>query len=767
MPELFPPPPEQALAGYAEVVFNRPLSTRFTYGVPAALADRLRPGVRVRAPFGRGNRLLTGYCVALRDQRPEREVKSLAAVVDDEPLLTPDLLELTQWIADYYLCGWGQVLDAAVPAGAKAQAGTRLRAFVEAVPLDELRPVPSTLSRKQAAALALLRAEGQPVEAALLAEWAGCGLSVIWSLVRNRYARRLMKRVETMARSEAEPQSPASTEPLLDHALNADQQAVLAAVSAAVTTGGFKPFLLHGVTGSGKTEIYLHAIAQVVAQGREALVLVPEISLTPQTIHRFSGRFPNVAVLHSHLSEAERGHHWRRIVRGESQVVIGARSAIFAPTRRLGLIVVDEEHEPSFKQENTPRYHARDLAVRRAQQLGIPVLLGSATPSLESWHNVQRGAYTLLQLPRRVENRPLPRVEIIDLRYEPRRRGGMNALSPSLERAMHITLAAGGQIILFLNRRGFDTYLYCPKCGHVVKCRFCDVALTHHLPPRRAEQLASQEPRPRLGKAICHYCGYRTPPPADCPECHDGRIRFLGLGTEKLEEELAHKFPNVPMQRMDSDTMRGSSHARALEAFRRGETRILFGTQMIAKGLDFPGVTLVGVVNADTALHLADFRAAERTFQLLAQVAGRTGRGERSGLVLVQTLTPEHPCIHLAARHDFETFAKWELEQRRAHGYPPLSRLARVLIRGRELPAVEELTQRLADRVRSACSDGMKLLGPVEAPLKKLEGWHRWHFLLFSSSAKALHEVLRRHVLSVKPPQRVEISVDVDPQAML
>lgn len=766
MPELFPPPPEPALAGYAEVVFNRPLSTRFTYGVPATLADRLRPGVRVRAPFGRGNRLLTGYCVALRDQPPEREVKRLEAVVDDEPLLTPDLLELTRWIADYYLCGWGQVLDAAVPAGAKAQAGTRKRAFVEAIPLDELRPVPSTLSTKQAAALSLLRAEGQPVEAAVLAEWVGCGLPVIWSLVRNRYARRFLKRVEAIPPPEAE--LPASTELLVDHALSDDQQTVLAAVSAAVTAGGFKPFLLHGVTGSGKTEIYLQAIAQVVAQGREALVLVPEISLTPQTIHRFSGRFPRIAVLHSHLSGADRGQHWRRIARGEIQVVIGARSAIFAPTRRLGLIVVDEEHEPSFKQENTPRYHARDLAVRRAQQLGIPVLLGSATPSLESWHNVQRGAYTLLQLPRRVENRPLPRVEIIDLRYEPMRRGRLSAIAPSLERAMHITLSAGGQIILFLNRRGFDTYLYCPKCGHVVKCRFCDVALTHHRPPRRDDRLPPSEPRPRLGKAVCHYCGYQTQPPADCPECRDGHIRFLGLGTEKLEEELAHKFPNVPMQRMDSDTMRGGgSHARALEAFRRGETRILFGTQMIAKGLDFPGVTLVGVVNADTALHLADFRAAERTFQLLAQVAGRTGRGDRTGLVLVQTLTPEHPCIHLAARHDFETFAKWELEQRRTHGYPPLSRLARVLVRGRELAAVQELTQSLAGQVRSACGEGMKLLGPVEAPLKKLEGWHRWHFLIFSASARALHEVLQRHVLSAKPPHRVEISVDVDPQAML
>ncbi|HMP58860.1 MAG TPA: primosomal protein N' [Gemmatales bacterium] len=764
MPELFPPPPEPAVACYAEVVFNRPLTTRFTYGVPENLAARLQPGMRVRAPFGRGNRLLPGYCVALSVQpRTDRSVKLLNSIIDDEPLLGPDLLDLTQWLADYYLCGWGQALDAAIPAGAKAQAGTRQKAFVTAVPLDLLRPVPTTLTRKQGLALAALREAGGPLEADALAEQVGCGLSVVWALVRQGYATRQTRRVEATPLEELglghtpEPTGPVD---LTEH-----QRQALAAIDAALKTGGFKPFLLHGVTGSGKTEVYLRAIAQVVAAGREALVLVPEISLTPQAIERFAGRFPHIAVLHSHLTGPERGMHWRRIARGEMQVVIGARSAIFAPTRRLGLIVVDEEHESSFKQETTPRYHARDLAVRRAQQLGIPVVLGSATPALESWHNVQRGAYTLLSLPHRVEGRPLPRVQIVDLRHEPMRRGRFGAIGPSLERAMHITLGQGGQIILFLNRRGFDTYLYCPKCGCVVKCRFCDVALTHHRAPRAVDESAA-EPRP--GRAVCHYCGFRTAPPSDCPECPEGQIRYLGLGTEKLEEELAHKFPGVACQRMDSDSMRrGGSHARALEAFRRGDTRILFGTQMIAKGLDFPGVTLVGVVNADTALHLPDFRAAERTFQLLAQVAGRTGRGEQGGIVLVQTLTPEHPCIHMASRHDYESFARWELEQRRSHGYPPLRRLARVLVRGREQPVVARHVAELAERVRSALSEGMTLLGPAEAPLKKLEGWHRWHFLIFSPTARELHGVLREHVLSQPTPHRVEVAIDVDPQAML
>lgn len=786
MAELFPPPPVPPLAGFAEVVFNRPLNTSFTYGIPESLAGRVQPGVRVRAPFGRGNRPVTGFCVALTTARPEREVKCLLSVLDDEPLLTPELMDLTRWLADYYLCGWGQALDAAVPAGAKAQSGTQQRIFVEAIPDDQLRAVPTNLTRRQAAVLALLRADGQPVDAHHLAERAGCGLAVIWSLVRNHYARRLVRRVELDApdprnqltggqattdpkaaseEHEAPPLSPASA--LI---LNADQQAALTAILGAVAEKKFKSFLLHGVTGSGKTEVYLQAIAEVVRQGGEALVLVPEISLTPQTIQRFAGRFPRVAVLHSHLTDSERGKHWRRIARGEVQVIVGARSAVFAPARRLGLIVVDEEHEPSFKQENIPRYHARDLAVRRAQHLGIPVVLGSATPSLESWYNTQRGVYVLLSLPRRVENRPLPRVEIIDMRHEPARRGRPSAIGSALERAMHITLANGGQIILLLNRRGFDTYLFCPSCGHVVTCRFCDVAMTHHRSSRRGADThaVAATSSPRVGQAVCHYCGYRSTPPTECPACGTGRVRYLGLGTEKLEEELTKKFPNVPIQRMDSDSMRGGgSHSRALEAFRRGETRILFGTQMIAKGLDFPGVTLVGVISADTALHLADFRAAERTFQLLAQVAGRTGRGERGGLVLVQTLTPEHPCIYLASRHDFESFARWELQHRRDHGYPPLQRLARVLVRGRELSAVEATIQALARQVRGDCGPDLKLLGPAEAPLRKLEGRHRWHFLLFSPSARKLHEVLRQRVLTFSPKSRVEVSIDIDPQAML
>src|SRR5262249_45496580 len=416
--------------------------------------------------------------------------------------------------------------------------------------------------------------------------------------------------------------------------LNADQLRVWDQIQVALLTGKYRPFLLHGVTGSGKTEIYLRAIEEVVKQGKEAIVLVPEISLTPQTIARFRGRCGNVAVLHSHLTDAERGGYWRRVASGHVQVVVGARSAVFAPTRKLGLIVIDEEHENTFKQEATPRYHARDVAVMRARLEGIPILLGSATPSLESWHNAERGQYTRLTLPSRVLDRPLPQAGLIDLRHDLPRGAPFQAPSPALESAMRHALAGGGQVILLLNRRGFSTHIHCPACGHVESCRFCDLALTFH----RDRHVM-----------LCHHCGYEQEPPKLCPKCGQVPVRYQGLGTEQLQAEIEEKFPGFVVKCMDSDTMRKpGSHAKLLAAFRRGEVNILLGTQMIAKGLDFPNVTLVGVVNADVGLHLPDFRAAERTFQLLAQVSGRAGRGPRGGRVLVQTFNPENPRIRPA-----------------------------------------------------------------------------------------------------------------------
>jgi primosomal protein N' (replication factor Y) (superfamily II helicase) len=748
------PPPPSTSGLFAEVVFDRPLDQAYTYAVPEALRESLAVGKRVQAPFGRGDRPTVGYCVGVRESAPDRPVKELRRVLDEEALLTPDLLRLTRWMADYYLCGWGQVLNAVVPAGAKERAGTRATAFLQAVPNEELPDPLPELTAKQTAALEELRRRGEPVEVRQLARTAGCGSGPVEELVRKGLARRLVRRVERPAAGLLE--LPSADSPVT---LNADQLAAWAPVEQAIRQGGFHAFLLHGVTGSGKTEIYLRAIEEVVRTGKEALVLVPEISLTPQTIQRFRGRCGEVAVLHSHLGDADRGGHWRRVVAGKVQVVVGARSAVFAPCRRLGLIVIDEEHEGTFKQDSTPRYHARDVAVMRARLENVPILLGSATPSLETWHNAQRGQYTLLSLPARVLDRPLPRVGLIDLRHDMPRGGRWHALSPQLERAMRDALHAGGQVMLLLNRRGFSTHMHCPGCGHVETCQHCDLALTFH---REREVL------------LCHYCGYEQAPRARCPKCDLCPIRYQGLGTEKLQQEIEEKFSGYVVRRMDSDTMRRpGSHARVLAAFRQGLIHILLGTQMIAKGLDFPNVTLVGVVNADVGLHIPDFRSAERTFQLLSQVAGRTGRGPRGGQVLVQTFNPEHPAIALAAAHDYAGFVATELVHRQAHNYPPFHRLARLIIRSHTQEAGAAFAERLAAdfsralRAEKALSAPVRLLGPAEAPVFRLKGYYRYHFQLQSASSAALHELLRAVMPSLRAPAGVEYTIDVDPLNML
>ena len=518
----------------------------------------------------------------------------------------------------------------------------------------------------------------------------------------------------------------------------------------ALKADAFAPFLIHGVTGSGKTEVYLSAIEEVVARGREAIVLVPEISLTPQTTRRFRRRFARVAVLHSHQSDVERHRHWQRIAAGEVEVVVGARSAIFAPTRRLGLIVVDEEHEGTFKQETVPRYHARDVAVKRAQLEGVPVLLGSATPSLESWWNAERGRYARLSMPTRVEGRPMPAVEVIDLRHEKQLPG---ALSETLRQAMHQALSAGGQVILLLNRRGYHTFVVCPQCGSVLKCHSCDVAVTYH----RSRHLL-----------VCHTCDAERSCPSACPACAAPRLHYGGIGTERLEREVQTAFPNYVARRMDSDSMRRpGSHEQVLSAFKAGEVHILLGTQMIAKGLDFPNVTLVGVVNADTALHLPDFRASERTFQLVAQVAGRTGRGDRPGRVLVQTFCPDHAAIHHAVLHDYEGFVKNELSERQKFGVPPFGRLVRLIARGPSELAVFEYLKSLGKELSQAASGSVRILGPAPAPIIKIRNLYRFHLQARCPTARPLqcflHELPERH----PPPRDIELAIDVDPVSML
>lgn len=747
-PTLFHEPvePSESTTLFAEVVFDRPLDHAFTYGVPESLASQVGIGKRVLTPFGKGDKATVGYCIRVHDQTPGRDVKSIRKVVDAEPLLTPELLRLTRWIADYYLCGWGQVLNAVIPAGAREQAGTKAVAFVEAVPESELNPPGPVLTTKQAAALKELR-HHEAMETRRLQQIAKCGSAVVEALVAKGVARKVVKRIDKFAdvdEPDAEKQAAIT--------LNTDQAKAWAPIEQAVQAGGFKVFLLHGVTGSGKTEIYLRAIEETLRQGKQAIVLVPEISLTPQTVSRFRGRCGEVAVLHSQLGDAERAGQWRRVHQGQVQVVVGARSAIFAPTNNLGLIVIDEEHEGSFKQESTPRYHARDVAVMRARLAEIPILLGSATPSLESWHNAQDGRYTLLTLPSRVLDRPMPKVQLVNLCHE-KPKGKLHAISPPLERAMRDTLRTGGQIMLLLNRRGFSTHVACPSCGYVVQCEHCDLAMTHHR---------------QRGRLLCHYCGFEREPPDTCPQCKQGAIRYAGVGTEKLENEIESKFPGFVVRRMDSDTMRKpGSHDQVLTAFRSGLIHILMGTQMIAKGLDFPNVTLVGVINADTGLHIADFRSAERTFQLLAQVAGRTGRGPRGGRVLVQTFTPDHPAIALAALHDYGRFVKWEMGHRQEHHYPPFHRLARLIIRGKNMDAARGFAELLANAFQQAIVEPVKLLGPAEAPVFRLQGYYRFHFQVQSPAPGPLHQVLRQVLPVARPPNGVEFTVDVDPYSMM
>lgn len=743
---------------FASVAADRHIDSVYTYRVPDRLEGLIKPGLRVRVPFGKGNRGLIGYCVELLDGAdlgPEVDrdrVKEIQGVLDESPLVDQAMLRLTRWIADYYMCPWGQVLDAVVPAGVKRWAGARLRTeLVLSDPARSLAAAPP-LPLKQKSVYELLHAAEGPIPLDEVMRQAGCGPGAIAALRKSGLVLAVRRRPrEPRADAVAAPiDSPPVAAP---SKLTTEQQTALDAILECALAPRYQTYLLQGVTGSGKTEVYLKAIEAVTAAGREAIVLVPEISLTPQTIARFRNRFKRVAVLHSHLSDTERHAHWRAIASGEVQVAVGARSAVFAPTRRLGLIVIDEEHESSFKQESAPRYHARDVAVMRARESGVPVVLGSATPSLESRRNADLGRYRLLTLLSRVSDRPMPEVAMIDLRYvKPPRDRPKSSISEPLRVAIEGALAKGGQVILLLNRRGFHTFVVCPKCGATVKCDSCDLAMTHH----KSKDLI-----------ICHICGLYRDPPTVCPECRSANLFYGGAGAERLERDAREAFPNRVIRRMDSDTMaKSGSHERALREFELGMTDILLGTQMIAKGLDFPNVTLVGVVNADIALHLPDFRASERTFQLVAQVSGRAGRGDKPGKVLVQTFSPEHAAIEAAAQHDYEMFYKSEMPFREAQGYPPFGRLARLVARG---PRDEEVAAYL-DAVRASLAEhadaSVKIDGPAPAPIAKIRDLYRRHLQVRAASSTQLHAVLN-WVSETTLPKGVELAVDIDPAAML
>ena len=744
-----------AVGTFAGVVFNRPVEQVFTYRVPEHLVETLRPGRRVIVPLGRTNAPTIGYCVRLNSdgvlEIDPRRIKDVIEVLDDPPLIDDEMLSLTRWMADYYLCSWGQALDAAVPAGVKNASGSRMWTCLIVPDEIKAKAADLSLSDKQARALGVLLQSDQPLTMADVCRRAECNVGPVAALRRKGYVLAVRRRIQSGTDLElTEGLSPDEHDGRRPETPTVEQARALAELGPSLAgETGYATFLLHGVTGSGKTEVYLSAIEQVVARGREAIVLVPEISLTPQTIRRFRRRFDRVAVLHSHLTDAERHRHWRSIASGDAQVVIGARSAVFAPTRKLGLIVIDEEHESTFKQESTPRYHARDVAVMRARAAGIPLILGSATPALESWRNADLKRFRLLSLEKRVGDRPLPDVALIDMSREKLPKGG-GGLSYPLREAMTKALGEGGQVLLLLNRRGFNTFAMCvnPDCRKVLKCDSCDISLTWH------------RDRQRL---ICHTCDAEKPKPPACPACRSQQMFYGGIGTERLERETREAFPDRAIRRMDSDTMRGhGSHERVLAEFREGKIDILLGTQMIAKGLDFPNVTLVGVVNADTALHLPDFRAAERTFQLVAQVAGRTGRGDRPGKVLVQTYSPEAPAIVRAKEHDYIGFAREELPEREAYGVPPFGKVIRLVARGQAADAVRRYLDDLAVALRSAAPQGVRLLGPAPAPVERIEDHYRFHLQLRAATPKPINELLKTVLAKFPPSAGVELAIDVD-----
>ncbi|ADB19295.1 primosomal protein N' [Pirellula staleyi DSM 6068] len=738
----------------AEVVFRDPPFGPFDYLIPEPLAPRLKPGARVQVPLG-ASREVVGYCTSVTSKPASgRPLKAIAAVIDDVPLVERKMLELTRWMSDYYLCPWGQVLHGVVPAGVRGNAGTRETTFLSlsaegrqilASGVDRSGEKPKKVLPAHLEILRILGTSPRELTPVELGEFASCSIAQITGLRKKKWIASDVRRVRSSSHEELPL---ARTEPL---ALHPAQSHALAAINRAIDRRTSATILLHGVTGSGKTEVYIQAIERVISFGQQAIVLVPEISLTPQTRQRFRSRFDRVAVLHSHLSDAERHYHWEQIARGEVQVIVGARSAVFAPAPHLGLIVIDEEHDGSFKQSEAPRYHARDVAEHRALQLGIPLVLGTATPSLESYYRARSGKYELVPMPDRVEGRELPHVGTIDLRVEFQSRSSRGSIGRQLHTAIAQAIAEKGQVILLLNRRGYSTHVQCPACGFVAKCEHCDLALTHH----REEQLL-----------VCHHCDFTTKPPERCPDCTFDGIRYSGLGTEKLEAEIKARFPAAKVLRMDSDTMqKPGSHEAALAKFRSGEVQILLGTQMIAKGLDFPNVTLVGVINADTALHLPDFRAAERTFQLVTQVAGRTGRGELGGRVLVQTFSPDHPAIEAAVDHDYAKFVGRELPDRVAHGFPPFTTLLRLIVRGDSESKTREFATMAAEswkKLLEAKQCEHRILGPAPCAVARLRGKFRFHALATSVDSDTLRATFREASSTWKTPDDVQWVIDVD-----
>ena len=801
---------------FADIALPIPLDRLFTYSVPSPLAPRALRGSRATVSFG--PRRLTGVILNVHSNPPAPglAVKDIFRILDDTPVLDENMLSLANWIAGYYCSPIGEVLRAMTPltgeirrsryyaltpAGRDAVRQLLLgtsdeEPSVRVLRLLEVRPLSGGYIEKKvpgakSALAALVKkglleledtdAERDPLRSAstrLRAEFAARtelklpkaerellsylelhpgshNLAILEETLKNAStaARSLARRSLITLRPEAP--SMLAAPPRAPHDLNKHQQFAYLAVRAAMEAARFEAFLLHGVTGSGKTEVYMRLIDAALELRRGTLLLVPEIGLTPavagQFFHRFGDR---VAILHSAFTDAERAEQWRRIRRGEAPVVVATRSGVFAPVANLGLILVDEEHDSSYKQEETPRYHGRDVAVVRARSENAAIVLGSATPALESRYNAEKGKYTYLELPERVESRPMPSVDLVDMRQEFLDTKKNNLLSRPLLEALRERLAAGEQSMILMNRRGFSSFVNCRACGQSILCANCAVTLTWH---RRDKRL------------LCHYCGYAERVPEACPNCSSEHLYFLGAGSERLEDELHNAFPQARIGRMDRDTVTGRrDYERFLHAMRSGELDILAGTQMIAKGHDIPNVTFVGIVNADIGLAMPDFRAAERCFQLLTQAAGRAGRGTIPGRVLIQTLNPEHYAVRFAAAQDYAGFYKKEIEFRSLMRYPPFAALANVIFRAPQQEDALRLSTEAA-RFFTPPPEGVKVLGPAEAPVPKLKQEFRYQMLLKTPHRARLNELLRnlRQFAAEQKWPATSLVIDVDPHSLM
>jgi len=724
----------------AKVAVAAPLDKLLSYRIDEGLADRLQVGHRVKVPLGR--RSTVGFVFAISEEET-RGLKPVSELLDDQPLFSPGLAAFYERAARYYVYPIGETVRTALPAGLSAKNS-------QPTVLRDRRYRPGALANEPAGSrqrelLTFIRARGE-ADLTLLRSTFPAPHAALQRLVEQGFL------TVTEIERRRDPLAGAAVPPHTEIPLNSAQAEALEAIGEAITEAGFKPFLLHGVTGSGKTEVYLRAIATALARGRQALLLVPEIGLTPQLVARFRSWFQKqpvrLAVFHSGLNDGERYDAWRSTAAGEIDVVIGVRSAIFAPLDRLGLIIVDEEHDASYKQGEGFRYHARDLALLRGQMQGATVVLGSATPALTTFQRAADGQLTCLQLPERAAGRPLPEVTLVNLVEFP----GAGPLSPPLLEALAATLGSGEQALLLLNRRGYAPFLLCHECGASCRCPNCEITLTYS----------------KVERALrCHYCDFHQQPPDTCPRCGGQQLLPEGVGTERLEETLAEAFPQARIARMDRDTTsRKGAHGRLVEGMNAGAFDILIGTQMIAKGHDFGAVTLVGVLNADAPLNLPDFRSAERVFALLSQVAGRAGRGERPGKVLIQTFAPEHYALELVARHDYHGFAAVELAQRRALGYPPFGHLINLVLAGNDERQVTAAAGNLAAQLAKD-GDAVEVLGPAPCLLRKLRGRSRTQILLKSPRRPELRRLLSRGVAGYRLPGGVTLTVDIDPLDMM